>query len=103
VTEGDGEDDHIAVILNVKLCHHLCCVEANFKGMQFADGFAEAAEDVLFAFQILQAHQLRMNKEIDEKGVEKPTKKLRARKADAVIGTQETGETVETKESQKRR
>jgi hypothetical protein len=33
VVEGDGEDDHIAVILNAKLCHHVCCAGANNKGM----------------------------------------------------------------------
>jgi hypothetical protein len=53
VTKVDGEDDHIAVILNAKLCHHSCCAETNDKGMQFADGFVEAVEDVLFVFQDL--------------------------------------------------
>jgi hypothetical protein len=51
--EGDGKDDHIAVILNAKLCHHLCCIEANDKGMQFANGFVKEAKDVVFAFQDL--------------------------------------------------
>jgi hypothetical protein len=50
VVEGDGEDDHIAVIMNAKLCHHACCTGANDKGMQFASGFAEEAEDMVFAF-----------------------------------------------------
>jgi hypothetical protein len=50
LTKGDGEDDHIYVILNAKLYHHVYCLKANDKDMQFANGFAEEEDDVIFAF-----------------------------------------------------
>ena len=33
MVEGNGKDDHIAVILNAKLCHHACCTGVNDKDM----------------------------------------------------------------------
>jgi hypothetical protein len=75
VVEGDGEDDHIAVIMNAKLCHHACCAGANDKGMQFASGFAEEAEDVVFAFQDVNSQKMRVNRELKEKTAEKRPKR----------------------------
>jgi hypothetical protein len=103
VVEGDGEDDHIAVIMNAKLCHHACCAGANDKGMQFASGFAEEAEDVVFAFRDVNSQRMRVNRELKGKTTEKRPKRPRAKKADAAMGTQETDETVETEESSKKK
>jgi hypothetical protein len=103
VVEGDGEDDHIAVIMNAKLCHHACCAGANDKGMQFASGFAEEAEDVVFAFRDVNSQKMRVNRELKGKTAEKRPKRPRAKKADAAVRTQETDETVETEESSKKK
>jgi hypothetical protein len=103
VVEGDGEDDHIVVILNVKLCHHACCTGANDKGMQFALGFAEEAEDVMFAFWDVNVQKMRVNRELKGKIVEKRAKRPRTKKADATVGTQETDETMEREEFSKKK
>jgi hypothetical protein len=103
MVEGDGEDDHIAVIMNAKLCYHACCAGANDKGMQFASGFAEEAEDVVFAFRDVSSQKMRVNRELKGKTAEKRPKRPRAKKADAAVGTQETDETVETEESSKKK
>jgi hypothetical protein len=103
VVEGDGEDDHIAVIMNAKFCHHTCCTGANDKGMQFASGFAEEAEAMVFAFRDVNSQKMRVNRELKEKTAEKRPKRPRAKKADAEVGTQETNETVETEESSKKK
>jgi hypothetical protein len=103
VVEGDGEDDHIAVIMNAKLCHHACCAGANDKGMQFASGFAEEAKDVVFAFRDVNSQNMRVNRELKGKTAEKRPKRPRAKKADAAVGTPEIDETVETEESSKKK
>jgi hypothetical protein len=103
VVEGDGEDDHIAVIMNAKLCHHACCAGANDKGMQFASGFAEEAKDVVFAFRDVNSQKMRVNRELKGKTTEKRPKRPRAKKADTAIGTQKIDETVETEESSKKK
>jgi hypothetical protein len=58
VVEGDGKDDYITVILNAKLCYHACYAGANDKGMQFASGFAEEVEDVVFTFRDVNSHKM---------------------------------------------
>jgi hypothetical protein len=103
VLEGDGEDDHIVVIMNAKLCHHACYAGANDKGMQFTSGFAEEAEDVVFVFRYVNSQKMRVNRELKGKTAEKRPKRPRAKKVDATVGTQETDETVETEESSKKK
>jgi sRNA-binding protein len=103
MVEGDDEDDHIAVIMNAKLCHHTCCAGANDKDMQFTSGFAEEAEDVVFAFRDVNSQKMRVNRELKGKTAEKRPKRPRAKKVDATVGTQETDETVETEESSKKK
>jgi hypothetical protein len=87
VVERDGEDNHIAVIMNAELCHHACCAGANDKGMQFASGFAEEAEDVVFAFRDVNSQKMRVNRELKGKTAEKRPKRPRAKKVDAAVGT----------------
>ena len=103
VVEGEGKDDHIAVILDAKRCHHDCCANANDKGMQFASGFAENAEDVVFGFRELAVIRDRVNTALKEKTAEKPKKRPRANKADAGAGTEENEDTVESEESSKKK
>ena len=82
MVKGDGEDDHIAVILNVKLYHHVCCTGATNKDMQFASGFAEEAKDVVFVFRDVNLYKMQVNRELKGKSAEK-----RAKKADYAVGT----------------
>jgi hypothetical protein len=103
MVEGDGDDDFIAIMLNAKLCYHACYAGANDKGMQFASGFAEEAEDVVFAFRDVNLQKMQINRELKGKTAEKRAKRPRAKKADAAVRTQETDETMEMEESSKKK
>ena len=52
---GDGEDDYVAVVLDATLCHMEMCAGAQERGLQFPEGFAKDCEEVLVAFNSVEA------------------------------------------------
>ena len=63
IRAGEGEDDYIAVVLDAKFCHMELCAGAQNKGLQFPNGYADDEEDVVNAYQIVEAAIEQVNKE----------------------------------------
>ena len=63
IRAGEGEDDYIAVVLDAKFCHMELCAGAQDKGLQFPNGYADDEEDVVNAYQIVEAAMEQVNKE----------------------------------------
>ena len=82
---GEGEDDYIAVMLNATMCYTQLCANAQGKGLQFPNGFADDDEDVIDAFKTIKATMKQVNKECAE-AASKPNKCVRTKKSDAVVG-----------------
>jgi hypothetical protein len=57
----------------------------------------------VFAFRDVNSQKMRVNRELKGKTTEKWARRPRAKKADAAVRTQEIDETVETKESSKKK
>ena len=103
IKAGDGDDDYIAVVMDATLCHMDLCADAQERGLQFADGYAEDGDDVLVAFSTVEVARDQVIKERAEAAA-KPTKRPRVKKSDAVTGVQEAGdETAVTGESSRPR
>ena len=99
IRPGDGDDDYIAVVLDATMCHMELYAEAQERGLQFPDGFADECEDVLVAFSTIEAAMEQVMKE-RAKAAAKPTKRLCLKKSNAATGVQEVGdETAVTGES----
>ena len=96
---GEEEDDYIAVVLDAKFCHMELCTGAQDKGLQFPNGYADDEEDVIYAYQIVEAAMEQVNKQRLQ-AASKPNKRARTKKSDAASGTLEIAdETVATGES----
>ena len=81
------------------MCHMELYAEAQERGLQFPDGFAEVCDDVLVAFSTVEAAKDRVIKERAEAAA-KPSKRPRLKKSDAATGVQEVGDkTIVTRES----
>ena len=99
IRAGDGEDDYVAVVLDATLCHMEMCADAQERGLQFPEGFAEDCEEVLVAFSSVEAAMEQVNKKRAEVAA-KPSKKPRGKKSDAIeIGNEIGDETAATGES----
>ena len=99
IRPGDGDDDYIAVVLDATMCHMELCAGAQERGLQFTDGYAEDGDDVLVAFNTVEATRDQVIKERAEAAA-KPTKRPHLKKSDAAIAVQEAGDkTVVTGES----
>ena len=95
----DGEDDYVAVVLDATLCHMEMCTCAQERGLQFPEGFAEDCEEVIVAFNSVEASMEQVNKERAEAAA-KPSKKPCGKKSDVAGGGHEIGdETAATRES----
>ena len=88
IRPGDGDDDYIAVVLDATLCHMELCAGAQERGLQFPKGFADECEDVMVAFNTVEAAMEQVNKERAE-AVAKPSKRPCLKKSDATAGVQE--------------
>ena len=55
IRAGEGEDDYIAVVLDAKFCHMELCAGAQDKGLQFPNGYADDEEDMVNAYQTMEA------------------------------------------------
>ena len=96
---GRGEDDYIAVVLDAKFCHMELCTGTQDKGLQFPNGYADDEEDVVNAYQTVEAAMEQVNKERLQ-SASKPNKRVRTKKSDAAGGTLEIAdETAATGES----
>ena len=99
IRAGEGEDDYIAVVLNAKFCHMELCAGAQDKGLQFPNGYADDKEDVVNAYQTVEAAMEQVNKERLQ-AVSKPNKRARTKKSDAARGMLEIAdETAAMEES----
>ena len=88
---GDREDDYVPIVLDATLCHIEMCAEAQERGLQYPEGFAEDCEEVIVAFTTVEASMDQVNKERPEAAT-KPSKKPRAKKSDAAGGGHEIGD-----------
>ena len=96
---GDGEDDYVAVVLDTTLCHMEMCANAQERGLQFPEGFAEDCDEVIAAFTTVEASMEHVNKERAEAAA-KPSKWPCKKKSDAAAEGHEIGnETAATGES----
>ena len=91
IRTGDGNDDYIAIVFDATMCHMELCVEAQKRGLQFSDGFAEECEDVLVAFSTMEVARNQVMKEC-AKVATKLIKRPRLKKSDAATGVQEAGD-----------
>ena len=99
IQAGDKVDDYVVVMLDATLCHMEMCADAQERGLQFPEGFAEDCDEVLVAFSSVEAAMEQVNKERAEAAA-KPSKKSRGKKSDAASGGHEIGdETAATGES----
>ena len=99
IRPSDGDDDYIAIILDATLCHMELCVGAQERGLQFPEEFADECEDVMVAFNTVEAAMEQVNKEHVEVAA-KPSKRPRLKKSDTAAGMLEAGnETTVTGES----
>ena len=99
IRAGEEEDDYIAVVLDAKFCHMELCAGAQDKGLQFPNGYADDEEDVVNAYQTVEAAMEQVNKERLQ-AASKPNKRARTKKSDAAGGTLEIAdETAATRES----
>ena len=73
IRPGEGEDDYIIVVLNATMCYMQLYAGAQEKGLQFPNGFANDGEDVIDAFNTMEAPMEQVNKE-RTKAVSKPNK-----------------------------
>ena len=93
IRPSDGDDDYIAVVLDVTMCNMELCVGAQERGLQFLNGFAKECDDVLVAFSIVEAARDQVMKERAEAAA-KPTKRPRLKKSDAATDMQEAGDKI---------
>ena len=68
-----GDDDYIVVVLDATLCHMELCARDQERGLQFPKGFANECEDVMVAFNTVEATMEQVNKE-HAKATAKPSK-----------------------------
>ena len=85
----DGEDEYIVVVLDAKLCHMELYANAQDKGLQFPNRFANDNEDVLVAYTTMEAVMEQVNKERLE-AASKPTKRAKTKKSNVAVGAYET-------------
>ena len=93
IRPGDGDDDYIAVVLDATFCHMELCAEAQEKGLQFPEGFADECEDVMVTFSTVEAAMEQVMKERPEVAA-KPTKRSCPKKSDAAVGVQEASDKI---------
>ena len=86
----EGENDYIAVVMNATMCHTELCANAQDKGLQFPNGFANGGEDVIDVFKTVEVAMEQVNKECV--AASKPNKQARTKKSDVVVGAQDIGE-----------
>ena len=99
IRAGEGEDDYIAVVLDAKFCHMELCAGAQDKSLQFPNGYADDEEDIIYAYQTVEAAMEQVNKQRLQ-AASKPNKRARTKKSDATDGTLEIAdETAATGES----
>ena len=87
----EGEDDYVYVVLDATLCHMEMCTGTQERGLHFPEDFAEDCEEVLIAFNSVEASMEQVNKERAEAAA-KPSKKPRRKKSNAVGGGHEIGD-----------
>ena len=95
IRAGEGEDDYIAVMLDAKFCHMELCAGAQDKGLQFSNGYADDEEDVINAYQAVEAAMEQVNKERLQLA-SKPNKRARTKKSNAAGRTLEIADETAT-------